>query len=66
MTNKLDTTILSFKNFQEIIEDTSCKELGKQMVCDLLGIAQLTGQPIKHMTLNQAGVFEEVNSRDRV
>ena len=33
------------------------------MVCDLLDIAQLTGQPIKHMLLNKEGVFEEVEGQ---
>jgi len=33
---------------------------GKQMVSDLLEIAQLTQQPIKEMRSNTNGVFEEV------
>ena len=44
---------------QEIIEAARREQLGQQMVCDLLDIAQLTGQPIKHMLLNPIGVFEE-------
>ena len=48
-----------FKNMQEIIEAARREQLGQQMVCDLLDIAQLTGQPIKHMLLNPIGVFEE-------
>jgi hypothetical protein len=36
------------------------------MVCNLLDIAQLAGQPIKHMILNPAGAFEEIKNRDQV
>jgi hypothetical protein len=36
------------------------------MVCNLLDIAQLTDQPIKHMILNQERAFEEMKNRDQV
>ena len=48
---------------QEIVEAARREQLGQQMVCDLLDIAQLTGQPIKHMLLNKKGVFEEVEGQ---
>ena len=48
------------KNESEIIET---EKLGQQMVSDLLDIAQLTNQPIKHMVLNENGVFEEENRK---
>lgn len=57
-----DAVILSleeFQNMQEIVEATRREQLGQQMVCDLLNIAHLTGQPIKHMLLNPECVFEE-------
>ena len=60
--NTQEVTVLNFeefKNMQEIIEAARREQLGQQMVCDLLDIAQLTGQPIKHMLLNPIGVFEE-------
>ena len=60
--NTPEVTVLNFeefKNMQEIIEAARREQLGQQMVCDLLDIAQLTGQPIKHMLLNPIGVFEE-------
>lgn len=41
-------------------EEELCEALGKQMVSDLLEIAQLTQQPIKEMRSNTNGVFEEV------
>jgi len=48
---------------QEIIEAARREQLGQQMVGDLLDIAQLTGQPIKHMLLNPIGVFEEAKDQ---
>ena len=66
--NTPEVTILNFeefKNMQEIIEAARREQLGQQMVCDLLDIAQLTGQPIKHMLLNPKGVFEEVNGQEK-
>ena len=60
--NTSEVTVLNFeelKNMQEIIEAARREQLGQQMVCDLLDIAQLTSQPIKHMLLNPIGVFEE-------
>ncbi|WP_425919377.1 hypothetical protein [Acinetobacter sp. TSRC1-2] len=41
-------------------EEEMREALGKQMVSDLLEIAQLTQQPIKEMRSNANGVFEEV------
>lgn len=67
--HKLETAVLSLKKFhnlQEIIEAAQREQLGRQMVCNLLDIAQLTDQPIKHMILNQEGAFEEMKSRDQV
>mgnify|MGYP003592804049 CR=1 FL=1 len=49
-----------FQNMQKIVEAARREQLGQQMVCDLLDIAQLTSQPIKHMLLNKKGVFEAV------
>ena len=49
---------------QEIVEAAKREQLGQQMVCDLLDIAQLTGQPIKHMLLNSKGVFEETMNKN--
>ncbi|MCF1294615.1 type II toxin-antitoxin system Phd/YefM family antitoxin [Acinetobacter baumannii] len=60
--NTPEAVILSFEEFQnmqKIVQAAQCEQLGQQMVCDLLDIAQLTGQPIKHMLLNSKGVFEE-------
>lgn len=68
MNHKLEPTVLSLKKFhnlQEIIEAAQREQLGRQMVCNLLNIAQLTDQPIKHMILNQEGAFEEMKSRDQ-
>jgi hypothetical protein len=66
--NKLETSVFSLKKFhnlQEIIEATQREKLGQQMVCDLLKIAQLTDQSIKHMILNQEDIFEEMKSQDQ-
>ncbi|WP_159152520.1 type II toxin-antitoxin system Phd/YefM family antitoxin [Acinetobacter johnsonii] len=52
-----------FQNMQEIVEAARREQLGQQMVCDLLDIAQLTGQPIKQMLLNKKGVFEEAEGQ---
>lgn len=52
-----------FQNMQKIVEAARREQLGQQMVCDLLDIAQLTGQPIKHMLLNKKGVFEETEEQ---
>lgn len=43
-------------------EEEMREVLGKQMVSDLLEIAQLTQQPIKEMRSNTNSVFEEVKS----
>ena len=59
--NKPEAVILIFEEFQrmqEIVEAAHREQLGQQMVADLTEIAQLTGQPIKHMLLNKKGVFE--------
>lgn len=64
--NTQEVTVLNFeefKNMQEIIEAARREQLGQQMVCDLLDIAQLTGQPIKHMLLNPIGVVEEAKDQ---
>lgn len=64
--NTPEAVILSFEEFQnlqEIIEATRREQLGQQMVCDLLDIAQLTAQPIKHMILNKEGVFEKAEGQ---
>lgn len=64
--NTPEVVVLSFEEFQnmqEIVEVARREQLGQQMVCDLLDIAQLTGQPIKHMLLNKKGVFEEVEGQ---
>ena len=52
-----------FQNMQEIVEAARREQLGQQMVCDLLDIAQLTGRPIKHMLLNKKDVFEEAEGQ---
>ncbi|MGL2998758.1 type II toxin-antitoxin system Phd/YefM family antitoxin [Acinetobacter nosocomialis] len=60
--NTPEAVVLSFEEFQnmqEIVEAAQREQLGQQMVCDLLDIAQFTGQPIKHMLLNPNGSFEE-------
>ncbi|VAX43074.1 Phd_YefM [Acinetobacter calcoaceticus] len=62
MNNTPEAVVLSFEEFQnmqEIVKAARREQLGQQMTCDLLDIAQLTGQPIKHMLLNSKGVFEE-------
>ena len=46
-------------HMQQIVETARREQLGQQMVCDLLDIAQLTSQPIKQMVLNEKEVFEE-------
>ena len=64
--NTPEAVVLSFeefKNMQEIVEAARREQLGQQMVCDLLDIAQLTGQPIKHMLLNKKDVFEEAEGQ---
>ena len=64
--NTPEAVVLSFeefKNMQEIVEAARREQLGQQMVCDLLDIAQLTGQPIKNMLLNKKGVFEEAEGQ---
>ena len=61
--NTPEAVVLSFEEFQnmqEIVEAARREQLGQQMVCDLLDIAQLTGQPIKHMLVSPHGVFDEV------
>lgn len=63
--NTPEVTVLNFeksKNMQKIIEAARREQLGQQMVYDLLDIAQLTSQPIKHMLLNSIGVFEEAKA----
>lgn len=60
--NTPEAVVLSFEdyqNMQEIVEAARREQLGQQMACDLLEIAQLTGQPIKQMRVNADGVFEE-------
>ena len=64
--NTPEAVILSFEEFQnmqEIVEAARREQLGQQMVCDLLDIAQLTGRPIKHMLLNKKDVFEEAEGQ---
>ncbi|MFN3288965.1 MAG: type II toxin-antitoxin system Phd/YefM family antitoxin [Acinetobacter sp.] len=64
--NTPEAVVLSFEEFQnmqEIVEAARREQLGQQMVCDLLDIAQLTGQPIKPMLLNKKGVFEEAEGQ---
>lgn len=64
--NMIEAVVLSFEEFQnmqEIVEAARREQLGQEMVCDLLNIAQLTGQPIKHILLNPTGVFEEVKGQ---
>ena len=64
--NTPEAVVLSFeefKNMQEIVEAARREQLGQQMVCDLLDIAQLTGRPIKHMLLNKKDVFEEAEGQ---
>ena len=64
--NTPEAVVLSFeefKNMQEIVEAARREQLGQQMVCDLLDIAQLTGQPIRPMLLNKKGVFEEAEGQ---
>ena len=64
--NTPEAVVLSFEEFQniqEIVEAARPEQLGQQMVCDLLDIAQLTGRPIKHMLLNKKDVFEEAEGQ---
>ncbi len=64
--NTPEAVVLSFEEFQnmqEIVEAARREQLGQQMVCDLLDIAQFTAQPIKHMLLNPKGVFEEAKEQ---
>ncbi|RSO54753.1 type II toxin-antitoxin system Phd/YefM family antitoxin [Acinetobacter lactucae] len=64
--NRPEAVVLSFAEFQtmqEIVETARRQQLGQQMVCDLLDIAQFTGQPIKHMLLNPKGEFEEAKGK---
>ena len=64
--NTPEAVVLSFEEFQniqEIVEAARREQLGQQMVCDLLDIAQLTGRPIKHMLLNKKDVFEEAEGQ---
>ena len=64
--NTPEAVVLSFEEFQnmqEIVEAARREQLGQQMVCDLLDIAQLTGQPIRPMLLNKKGVFEEAEGQ---
>ena len=64
--NTPEAVVLSFEEFQnmqEIVEAARREQLGQQMVCDLLDIAQLTGRPIKPMLLNKKGVFEEAEGQ---
>ena len=64
--NTPEAVVLSFEEFQnmlEIVESARREQLGQQMVCDLLDIAQLTGQPIRPMLLNKKGVFEEAEGQ---
>ncbi|MDH2634544.1 type II toxin-antitoxin system prevent-host-death family antitoxin [Acinetobacter nosocomialis] len=64
--NTVEAVVLSFEEFQnmqEIVEAARREQLGKQMVSDLLDIAQLTSHPIKHIVLNPAGVFEEAKEQ---
>jgi PHD/YefM family antitoxin component YafN of YafNO toxin-antitoxin module len=64
--NTPEAVILSFEEFQnmqEIVQAARREQLGQQMVCDLLDIAQLTDQPIKHVLLNSKGVFEEAKGQ---
>jgi prevent-host-death family protein len=64
--NTPEAVVLSFEEFQnmqEIVEAAHREQLGQQMICDLLDIAQLTDHPIKHMVLNKNGVFEEAEGK---
>lgn len=64
--NTPEAVVLSFEEFQnmqEIVEAARREQLGQQMVCDLLDIAQLTDQPIRPMLLNKKGVFEEAEGQ---
>ncbi|MCG5961367.1 type II toxin-antitoxin system Phd/YefM family antitoxin [Acinetobacter baumannii] len=64
--NMCEAVVLSFEVFQtmqEIVEASHREQLGQQMVCDLLDIAQLTNHPIQHMVLNETGVFEEAKGQ---
>ena len=64
--NTPEAVVLSFEEFQnmqEIVENARREQLGQQMVCDLLDIAELTERPIKHMRLNASGVFEKVEGQ---
>ena len=64
--NTPEVVVLSFEAFQtmqEIVETFHREQLGQQMVCYLLDIAQLIDQPVKHMVLNETGVFEEAKGQ---
>ena len=64
--NTPEAVVLSFEEFQNmqaIVDAAHREQLGQQMVCDLLDIAQLTDQPIKNMVLNKKGVFEEAEGK---
>ena len=61
-----EAVILSFDEFQRmlrIIENVDREQLGLQMVSDLVEIAQLSDQPIRHMILNEKGFFEEAEKK---
>lgn len=59
--NTPEAVVLSFEEFQsmqEVVNAAHREQLGQQMVCDLLDIAQSTNQPVKKMVMNANGVFE--------
>lgn len=64
--NMPDAVILSyleFKKMQAVIELAHREQLGQKMENDLIDIAKLTNQPIKHMYANANGVFEEIKPK---
>lgn len=48
---------------QDIVESTHREQLGQQVACKLLDIAQLISQPIKYKVLNNTDVFEEAEGQ---
>lgn len=64
--NTPEAVVLSFEEFQNLermAESARREALGQKMVSSLMEIAELTNNPIKHMVVNQNGVFEEAEGQ---
>lgn len=62
--NTPEVVVLSYQDFQAMqaeLEQARREALGKQMIADLIEIAQIDKQPITQMTVAENGVFYPAN-----